>query len=525
MYRVVIVDDEPISRNGIEAYIDWEKEGMSVEAICANGEAALNTIKNRSVDILITDILMPVMNGIELMKQAFELEPNLKVIMLSSYSDFEYVREGLKLGAVDYMLKSALEPEDLLAVLHRCIYMLEEERRKEAEFYHYQHEAIYKERKYIEQEIKRLMVQEQFSHSSMDWAPAWLKQHRYACIYLTLDRVNELRENQGYLHVQLLLEELQEMFYEQVDEGCAMLSGERSLFILIPESVRNWGLRLLRLKRFVETELDISISAGYKIEQGISRVLKGLFDSRTACQRKFFEGLGRIYRWKGPSLNEETKKPETEPPDWDPFFEIIRNGDPVHTAVEFASNHWKNKRLEPEQIKQEAYELFNDMNKLQGESGQLLSEQLVLLERSETLEEITLLLKCGLEEIERTFIPRLPDNGNGGQLITKALDYIADHYKENVTLQSVADTVHVSKNYFSILFKKQTGYNFIDYLMEMRIREAKRLLIEENSRIYDVAETAGFNSVKYFNKLFKKMTGLTPLEYREKHKEAGSYIV
>lgn len=109
MYKVLIVDDEPVIRHGISAFIDWEKEGMSVEDHYANGAEALAALESLSFDILITDIKMPLMNGIELMKQAQALCPWLKVILVSNYSDFEYVKEGLKLGAVDYLLKLTLK--------------------------------------------------------------------------------------------------------------------------------------------------------------------------------------------------------------------------------------------------------------------------------------------------------------------------------------------------------------------------------------------------------------------------------
>ncbi|AKG36412.1 response regulator transcription factor [Paenibacillus durus] len=523
MYRVLIVDDEPIIRNGIEAFIDWENEGLSVEAICANGTVALTALENRPVDILITDIQMPLMSGIELMKQAFELYPWLKVIMISSYSDFEYVKEGLKLGAVDYLLKSALKPGELLAVLHRCISMLNEERRKETEF---QQGVIYRERKSIEQEIKRLIVQEQDLLSLIDWAPAWFEQ-RYACVYLILDGAEELKENCGCLNVQLLMEDLQELFYVQVDEGAAMLMGESGMFLVFPNNVGDAELRLRYWKQFVETELEISISAGFTIEQGICRIPNGFVGSRMACQRRFLEGLGGINVWEESTENKgiaQVSTTESEPPDWKSFFEIIRNGDPISSAMENAVERWKGMGSNPEQVKHEANDLLTDIYELQADAGPPLSELLDLLERTETLDQILSLLKRGLEDIGKTFIPKLADKGNGGQLITKALEYITNHYSENLTLQIVADTVHLSKNYFSLLFKKQTGQNFIDYLIELRIREAKRLLAEEDVRITDISEIAGFNDVNYFRKLFKKMTGLTPLEYRERHQGTDSQL-
>ncbi|MFD1775288.1 response regulator [Paenibacillus rhizophilus] len=523
MYRVLIVDDEPITRNGIEAFIDWEKEGLSVEASCANGAAALTVLENRPIDILITDIQMPLMNGIELMKQAFQLYPWLKVIMISSYSDFEYVKEGLKLGAVDYLLKSALEPAELLAVVHRCISMLKDERRKEVEF---QEGAIYRERKSTEQDIKRLIVQEQEFLPLIDWAPAWFQQ-RYACVYLILDGAGELKGNYGHLYVQLLLEDLQELFYRQIDEGAAMLMGESGMFLVFPDNVGDAELRIRYWKQTVEMELELSISAGFTIEQGICRLLNGLAGSRMACQRRFLEGLGGIYVWEGSTENKGTAQVstiESELPDWKSFFEIIRNGDPISSAMENAMQRWKGMWLNPEQVKHEANELFTGIYEQQAVTGLPLSELLDLLERTETLDQILSILKHGLEDIGKTFIPRLADKGNGGELIAKALEYITNHYSENLTLQIVADTVYLSKNYFSLLFKKQTGQNFIDYLIELRIREAKRLLAEEDVRISDISEIAGFNDVNYFRKLFKKMTGLTPLEYRERHQGAGSQL-
>jgi two-component system response regulator YesN len=527
MYRILIVDDEPITRNGIKNFIDWKNEFMHVDSVCSNGETALSTLESCPVDILITDIKMPKMNGIELMKKAFELYPWLKVIMISSYSDFDYVREGLKLGAVDYLLKSALEPQELLSVLHRCTFMLEKERRKKAELNYYQNEAVYRERKYIEKEVKRLVVQKQVPLSSIDWAPTWLKQ-RYDCVYLILDGAEELMENQGYLYVQLLLEDFQELFYREEDEGVAMLMEENSAFLVFPDNVGDTELRLRQWKKSLETELGISLSFGFTIEEGISRIMKGLTNSRMACQRRFFEGLGGIYVWEGLTENKGTAQTSTnksEPPNWQPFFEIIRNGDPIASAVEYAMERWKSTNLNPEQVKHEAYYLLTDIYERQANTEPPLSEGLDLLKQAETLDKIASLLKRGLEEIKRTFIPKLPDNGNGGQMITKALKYIDDHYTENLTLQIVANTLHVSKNYFSSLFKKQTGCNFIDYLIELRIRVAKKLLTEEGGRIYSIAETVGFNDVRYFIKIFKKLTDLTPLEYREKYKGRNSHFI
>lgn len=517
MYRVLIVDDEPVIRNGITAIIDWEKENVFVQSDCENGVEALNALQNHSFDILITDIIMPIMDGIQLMKQALELNPSLKVILISSYSDYEYVRQGLKLGAVDYLLKAALDPEDLLAVLKRCFSMLDEERVKALELQDSRQSAIFRYRKILEQDFKRMIVEEQSFASTKIMEITWLEAS-YICAYLVLDGAKEWIEHRGYLYMQLMLEELQELFYDQVEEGIAFLVTGSSMFVLLPDNNNEGEQRLCDWKKSLENKCGISTSIGFTTVRGKGSLLKEFYDSRLALERRFFEGLGGLYKMNDREIN-NGKPINNREQDWTPFFEMIRNGDPAPFAVEFALKRWANGSLSPEQIREEACNLLLHVGK-----ESVLSEQLDLLRGAETLEQLASLLIDQLEEMGKPYIPKLEDKGSGAQMITKALVYMSARYTENLTLQEVADIVHLSRNYFSLLFKKQTGLNFIDYLINLRIREAKRLLAQKENRVYDVVEPAGFKDVKYFNRMFKKVTGLTPMEYREKHQSKGTPI-
>ncbi|BCG61460.1 response regulator transcription factor [Paenibacillus sp. URB8-2] len=523
MYKVLIVDDEAVIRNGISAIIDWEKEEMLVEDHYANGTEALTAMSERSFDILITDVKMPLMDGIQLTKRALELYPWLKVILISHYSDFEYVKEGLKVGAADYLLKLTLNRDELLAVLRRCVSLLEEERKRALELNYFRQSAAYRKRKGLEQEIKRRIVQKRPSSLATGWAPAWMDR-RYACVYLTLDKAEEWIENYGYLYVHFLLEEIQEAFYEHIAEGAAMLAADSSLFLVVPDNEGDSEKLILEWKSTLEAGRGISTSAGTAVKQGIHHLLKGFADCRSACQRRFFEGLGGLYPMKVVETGVKAYENTYIPNDWTLFSEMIRSGDPVSSAIELALERWKNGTLNPEQVRQEACELLAGVHHLHPDSRWLLPHRQDMLLRTETLEQLSSYLTGQLEEIRQSLMPALADNGYGGQLITKALEYISAHYTGNLTLQSAADSVHLSKSYFSLYFKKQTGRNFIDYLIELRIREAKRLLAQNDIRIYDVAEAAGFKDVKYFCKAFKKVTGLTPLEYREKHQVTGSYV-
>jgi two-component system response regulator YesN len=295
-----------------------------------------------------------------------------------------------------------------------------------------------------------------------------------------------------------------------------MIVAESSMFLILTD---HDGIeqRLLEWKQFLEKEWDVSTSAGLVIEQGINRILKGFTNSFSACQRRFFEGLGGLYLMNGRETCLEKIRIDKKIHDWKPFFEMITNGDPTSTAIEYALKRWNGGSLTPDQVKQEACSLLTGTYRLHGDEGSMLPEQHDLLFQAETIDQMVSLLVCQLDEIRSSLTPKRLDNGYNEELIKKALEYIAAHYTENLTLQSVADIVHLSKSYFSLYFKKQTGRNFVDYLIDLRIREAKRLLVENENRIYNVAEAAGFKDVKYFSKVFKKVTGLTPMAYREKH--------
>lgn len=279
MYRAAIVDDEPVIRFGIRASIDWEKERIGLAGDFANGEAAWREISREPVDILITDIKMPVMDGLELTRRTLERYPRTKVILVSSYSDFEYVREGLQLGVLDYLLKPTLEPEGLLAIVRKCLGKIEQER-----------------------------------------------------------------------------------------------SDERN-------------------RQLVLTMRDAAANAA----------------------------------WASPG--------------------------------------------------QAAAESAEDTADLDGAG-----------------------------------------NAGNRRLMAKAVQYIQANYTHELTLRQVADSVHMSKNYFCQQFKRYAGENYIDYVIRLRIERAKELLSRPDTgiRIYEAAEQSGFNDVKYFSKLFKRMTGLSPVEYRER---------
>src|SRR5690554_2907780 len=120
-YKVMVVDDEPMIRFGLVSCIDWKMEGFELIGEAANGASALRLLNDQHLDVLITDIKMPLMDGLELSRSLKQINPNVKVIIVSSYSDFGYAQQAVRLGVVmDYILKPTMEPEDLLRIVRAC---------------------------------------------------------------------------------------------------------------------------------------------------------------------------------------------------------------------------------------------------------------------------------------------------------------------------------------------------------------------------------------------------------------------
>ncbi|WP_337099741.1 response regulator transcription factor [Paenibacillus sp. YIM B09110] len=521
--HVLIVDDEPIIRNGLKSFIDWGGLGLILEGDCANGKEALAVLREKPIDILVTDIKMPVMDGLELTRQALAVNPSIKIILISSYNEFEYVREGMKQGAIDYLLKPTLEAEELIAVLQRCKDLIARGRKQVVEHQQLVKQTALLDRKRLEHDVIRTLVA---SDSGTRFSDLFgIAGAAYVCAFVTADGLYEWQETYGNLHISMMYEDMQTLFYDWSEIGCApILSGEGLLLIYPVVSLNDGGRSgavqsLESFQTLVARELAASVTIGCCLALETEWLENGMNRCRSAAARRFFEGMGSIYPWN----DEDTKANEHGPTDIEELRghamqQRMRSESSPIAMIDSCITRWKSMRPMPEQVRREAYELLTAFSYRNGDAKPLPDFR-ELIRRCDTIDQLEAFIRCSAEEMEQPNRLKLTDKGHGAQLIAKAMEFIKLHYLEELTLQDVADSIHVSKSYLSNLFKKQSGHNFIDYVIELRLHEAKRLLMQNEIKIYEVAERSGFNDVKYFSKLFKKMTGMTPVEYRDKHQQ------
>ncbi len=519
MLSILIVDDEPVIRFGIKASVDWEKEGFRVVGDYANGAEALAHLKQERVDIVITDIKMPVMDGLTLSRQALALDPHIKIILVSSYNDFEYVHQGLKLGVADYILKHTLEPEELLGAAQKCAALITEEIKLENRLVDASEHMHARLRTRYAREMKRYLAGKTDALPPGGY-PQWLE-GAHAAVCVRLIGVRKLEETHGFLYSSIMVEQCMETFGRLMPDSIALPTEACEWFALIPADSNLDAARkqLRELYGQLAGETGAALAFGWAVGAGTAHIPVGFENSKKACGRAFFEGAGVYLADDVPAAAPRTdchlpgQLPNPLALSEDRFAEIV-------LACQAA---WRHGGISPSALKEEACRALTLLYKHTVDSFALV-EAFEQVFEAESLADLCDRLLEQFAGLGRQMNAR-PEPQELRNPVEKALAYIQAHYLEAVTLQQVADHVHVSKNYFSILFKKIMGQNFIDYLIDLRIQKAQEMLAQSELRVYEVAEQAGFNDVKYFSKLFKKMTGLSPIDYRDYHlmgRQAGA---
>jgi two-component system response regulator YesN len=522
-YKVMIVDDEPIIRFGLSSCVNWDNEGLSLVAEASNGEAALNQIREQAIHILITDIRMPLMDGLELTRQVKELLPDVKVILVSSYSDFEFAREAVKLGVVvDYLLKPTMEPENLIHILRICKQRLDEEQlryRKEERFEHeeYKHRMMQ-----LEYNLKSYLSE---TVTDIEWKPDWLS----GPIAMAIWKYDASDENND-LPRMVWLESVKEQLNTWCEEGISLVTGKDEIVTVIAD---HNGEANHRIKSYHH---QLAMNEGSSFTVGISptihsykRMRDALSWASFALESSFFHGRGQCYMGCIPArlqdrLNDKEEKLQQEK-------KILRDKlaksfassdrDQCMETVELYVGQWNSGDYSRQDIILEARNLImmSESHYVKHQSEEAMSSLMDKLTMVESCPTIDVLVSYIRREINRLWEPGqlliATDDASGAHTIQLALSYIQDNYRQEISLQEVADYAHMSKNYFSEQFKKRMGFNFIDFVIRLRIHYAKHLLETTSLRIVDIGIQSGFNSPKHFLKLFKRMSQMTPGEYRD----------
>ncbi|MGC6584130.1 response regulator transcription factor [Paenibacillus sp. Dod16] len=513
--RILIVDDEPLVRIGIKSAIDWEAQGVDIVGEAGDGEEALRMITATEPDVVLLDIKMPKMDGIEVLRAIKDRQLPVQAIVLSSFDDMTYVKEALKLGAFDYFHKPDMNERELTAMLKSVREQFGSRgtpaqtgagavgNRKEQILYDalHGHDHDLHETRLKEGNMYVVLFKIRNYHTVIQ---------RYA------KETESILPNTVQNVVSEILSTEKEVEYLQLDEQCsAVFISNSELKSLLASLTRvNKMVQMISsaLKRFVNIDIVLGISDWFADFGGIR---KGYEQAGTALAHQFYHPDTSIFYYQHLKQKSESVYKQA-----DAYLSQMKSAlreDSNDRFMELLSK-WE-KFLEQEECMEEkdvrkVYEgLLFMIGESSGTPGSAVQEDAAAFEEIHDFQQLSAAYRALFEE---RFKNRYHLEHKGySQLTRNIMEYTEEHYPESLSLKLFGDLFHVSPNYVSRLFKQEVGQGLFDYINELRIEKAKVLLKDYRYKIYDVAEMVGFNNQAHFAIVFQKYTGFSPKQYRK----------
>ena len=530
MYRVMIVDDEILVRVGLKSTINWEAIGFTIVAEASNGEQAYELFQKLEPDVILTDIKMPKMDGLKFTEMVKAKRPMTKIVILTCHDDFAYVREALKLGASNYLLKSEIEDDELISLMKDIHQELNSDMGKIERYSILQRQINsningLKEKLLSDLIDSKVKIDQEF-YSKCDSLSVDLKGKSYALAVLYKDNMENFA---GYTDAD----------WQIMDSGviniASELLGEKGLSFLMSSSGNTFNLLInmegfnsgeveaiiCRVKDSILKYLNISLTAVIsKSFDHLSLIGNAYKECKEKSQVMFYIDSGNILftdrvKFSEVKVNELKEKYTRTLMDCVDDEDLNR----ANEVVEELERELSDKRGDPIQVKFYNISLINEL--MEHYSGCMPEEKssnygsnlsnLVL--NASKMKEVMGVIKLFLAEL----VGAVRDNRliNSKKIIHKAVNYINSNYDRKITLEALAAQVNLSKQYLCYIFKRETGENISVYINKIRVDKAKEMIRKYDYKVKELFDKVGFSDQQYFCKSFKKITGMTVAEYKE----------
>jgi len=531
--KVLIVDDEIKICRLINHLIDWNAMGLEVVDVANDGKAAYESICKNHPDIVITDIRIPNYDGLELIELCKEQFPSVYFIIISGYSEFNFAKQAIKFGVEDYLLKP-IKKKELENALKRIQEKYESSRNNELEKDELRSIANTGKDKIKQSFLNRVIgyaneMDPNFQFDTNEINGMYrcqFKQGLYtiAVFQLFVKNEAEVKESLAFLS-----SKLQETVKEELSDYCEefiSVSFDSSVICLLntvddnlmkaKKQFRKIKLNILN-ELFSNTVLMIGVGTSYA---GINQVVSSCQEAEQSLLNRFGDSHQYILEYSDiPSSDKRVLD----------FIDIKRRNDLIAAqermdvnTILFQIDSLKQQLLDYKSNSRLVYDCFLELIEVLqfGSKNYDVYFQKFNLEESKRKIDSILTYDELFDWLKNDIINKYQDFANQKKVAEKkpiriAKQYIYDNYNKNLTLESVSDHIGFNPTYFSAFFKKETGKNFSEYLMELRMKNARFYIISTNMDIADIAEEVGYNDLKYFSKLFKKATGINPSEYRK----------
>ena len=520
MYKVLIVEDEMLVRMGIKTTINWNELDMVVIGDVPNGQIAYEVYTNKKPDIVLTDIKMPVMDGIELITKIREHDEITQIIILTCLEDFNLVRQAIKLGVEDYILKLTMSQNEIIDILKKVKVKLDKTS-KNANNFHSTFDCI----KLAIDQLYNFIVYRYYSvsmiSSSINDANLRISSNNLILCILEIDHYEKLeymyKDERGGLIRFSILNILNEIL-DSYNLG-VVLPDTKERYLLVFSFKKETADNILYLEKILEhiqktleTYMSISVSITVSSLKNGFENLPDMFAECVFMQKyKFIIGHNKIIYMEKVELDKINNiKAE----------KLYKLAEENHNYVQSIKTEIQ-KLAQSTKISETEIKSFfikwstNYVHTIYSTFTESFYEKLDECNNSyfscESLDEVIACFKNMLVNYDI-----LIDTERGyNKEIDFIIDYINKHYSEQISVQQIATIINYSPNYLSTIFKKMYGTSLTKYINSVRLENAKKLLKTTNLHQYEIAQKVGFTNESYFSFLFKKNMDVTANDFRK----------
>lgn len=512
----MIVDDEKRTREGMKRKVNWPALGMSVAAEASDGEEALEQIHQRRIDLVITDVSMPVMDGLTFIQRALEKDQRLKFIIVSGYSEFEYARAAMKLGISEYLLKP-LKESDILASLvkmkraiaaQQTVTQKELAKQQEDAFLHWltgsaQQETI------LASELQQVT-------GEACQAAAVLK----AELEASNDSAGRLRSLTLHYDIESLF---REMFPQEAGiRFMRCLRPEHDYVLLLPAGQNKAGLLDSFLQELMHRHgITAAIGLGEACGQG--QCLKRSYqEALFAVKETLLRGSEKVISYSSIEARREQPKRSCQTK---LLLRWLQERKRDHAKEQIAAlfEHALQQRMVTNH--QHAYELFMEIyfvlkEFVQAEgagyrSDPVSGEATHIMDIAAGFTRLEQMVSWLQHYVDSCYMHPDGQDVTGKEIVFSVKKHIDEFYSSELTLNHISEKYHINPIYFSRIFKAFIGESFNSYITRIRMEEALRLMETTSLKLHEIAEIVGYEDPKYFSKVFKKFYGTSPSSYGE----------
>ncbi|MFF2446476.1 response regulator [Neobacillus sp. NPDC058068] len=505
MLKLLIVDDEQIEREGVQAILEKAYPELAIEQ-AKSGDIAVQLVAEFTPDVILMDIKMPGMNGLEAVELISAEHPNIKFIMVTAYDTFDYMRQAIKLGVKDYLLKPS-KASDIKATIGKVLKQVEEERKS-----------------HLKSRIEKEALQKTLTLVETDVVTQLLFDHVHEVhVSMLVEMLDNPSTNEMFVMI-VLLPAGSENLYSAIKEKVrktrsgwvGALYGNQLPIIVFRQPEKSFRSEAATLAREILSVAKNGLLTGWfvgigntcgsldQIRQSYQESLIATIDSSLPLKFRFYSEVPVLSDLSN-GLQVLHHKKE--------FSDQIRLGqwEPIRKDVLKIIQCYESEGANLLLTQQRVLEVLWIITRVMSEMGvetvtPLFSYQTIDYRqlRTETIQMLDRMMKSYVNHFDRL----------GADTIHQIKQYIFEHSNEDISLDALGRKVGLSPMYISKIFKEKLGVNYIDLLTECRIEKAKKLLADPEKSIKEITFEVGYHDPNYFSKVFKKMCAVSPKEYR-----------